>query len=120
MITLNLSQTLCYMATHCGSKRRTGETAQSILFLPAGVLTLTGSLGPSPGTGSLPAGPALNQEGELLYLKPEPVSSHGPADGAALEGGKLAGVDLHVLDPQEVGRSGCRKATKDRCEKWRS
>lgn len=34
MITLNLSQTLCYLATHCGSQRRTGETAQSILFLP--------------------------------------------------------------------------------------
>lgn len=45
-------------------------------------------------------------DGELLYLQPEPVARHGPADGAALEGGKLARVDLHVLNPQEVGGSG--------------
>lgn len=48
-------------------------------------------------------------DGELLYLQPQPVTRHGPADGTALEGGKLACVDFHILNPQEVGSSGYMK-----------
>ena len=53
-------------------------------------------------------------ENELLYLQPEPVAYHGPADGTALEGGKLAGIHFHILNSQEVGGPGCMEKNKER------